>query len=61
VKKLAEHSNSYKRTHLIGVTYCSEVYTLLSWWKAWHYSGRYGAGEVAESSTSQSIGSRKRE
>jgi hypothetical protein len=34
---------------------------LRSWSEAWWYTGRHGAGEVAESSTSGSIGSSKRQ
>jgi hypothetical protein len=34
---------------------------LSSWWEAWQHEGRHGAGERAESSTSESAGSRKRE
>lgn len=37
----------------------SEVYPLSSWWEAWQCTGRHGAGEIAESSTSGSAGNRE--
>jgi hypothetical protein len=38
----------------LGLAYSfrGSVSPLSSWWKAWQCSGRHGAGEVAESSTS---------
>ena len=59
VKRHHDHSNSYKRKHLIGACLQFTRFRQLSLSQgAW---SRPGIGEVAESSTSGSTGSRKRE
>jgi hypothetical protein len=58
VERNHDHSNSYKRKHLIGVSLQFQRFSpLSSWWEAWWYAGRHDAGEGAESSTSVSVGS----
>ena len=53
-------SNSYKEKYLVGIhLYIVQRFSPLSWQEAWWHTGRHGAGEVAESSTSGSAGSRK--
>ena len=38
--------SSYKRKHLIGAGLEFQRFSpLLSWWEAWQYPGRHGAGE----------------
>jgi hypothetical protein len=51
-----------KRKHLTGVYLQFQRFSPLSSWQGalWH-AGRHGAGEVAETSTFGSTGSRKRE
>jgi hypothetical protein len=62
VKRHHEYDNSYKRKHLIGAGLQFERFCPLStWWEVWQHADRHGAGEVAESFTSESTGSRKRE
>ena len=39
------HSNSYKGKHLIWADILFQWFSpLLSWWQAWGYAGRHGAG-----------------
>jgi len=41
-----EHSNSYKRKHLIGAVLQFQRFSPLSpWQEAWQHAGRYGAQE----------------
>jgi hypothetical protein len=62
VRRHHGHSNSYKRKHLIGAAIRFQRFSWLSpQWEAWQYSGRYVAGAVADSSTSGSASSRKRD
>ena len=62
VKRLHDHNNSYKGKHLIGAGLQLQRFSpLSSWQEAWQRAGRHGAGEGAQSSTSGSAGSRKRE
>jgi hypothetical protein len=62
VKKYCDHSHSYKGKNLIraGLQF-QRFSSLSSWWEAWWHAGTHGAGEVAESSTSGSADSRKKE
>ena len=61
VRRHHDHGNSYKEKHLTGTGLQFQRFSpLSSWQEAWQYSDRH-AGEVAESSTSGSTGSRKRE
>jgi hypothetical protein len=46
-----DHSNCYKGKHLIGTDLEFPRFGPLSCGEAWWYSGRYGAGERAVSST----------
>ena len=49
-----------KREHLIGAGLQFQRFSPLSSWQgAWWHAGRHGAGELTESSTSASEGSRK--
>lgn len=61
VQRLHDHGNCYKGKHfiwglLIGQRFCS----LSACQGAWGHTDRHGAGGGAESSTSGSVGSRKR-
>jgi hypothetical protein len=60
MKRHHDHSNSYKGKHLIwtGLQFRCLIHYLSSWQKAWQHAGIHSAGEVAESFTSWSIGSR---
>lgn len=50
-----------KRKALTGADLRVQSFSpLSSWWRAWWYTGRHGAGERAESSTSELADSRKR-
>ena len=50
------------RRYLIGAGLMFQrFHALSSWWGAWRHTGRHGAREIGESSTSGSTGSRKRE
>jgi hypothetical protein len=61
MQRLHDHSNSHKGNRLIGAGLPLQSFRpSSSWWGAWRHTGRHGAGEVAESSTSWSTGSRKR-
>jgi len=54
--------NSYKMKHLTGAGLQFQRFGPLSLWQeGWLHTGRHGAGDVAESSTCRSPGSRKRE
>jgi hypothetical protein len=61
VKRHHDHSNSYKRKHLIeaGLQFqrFSPFFFIV---KTWWYAGRHGAEEGAESSIFRSSGSKKR-
>ena len=61
-KRHHDHGNSYKGKHLIeaGLEF-QRVSPLSSWQESWQHTGRHGAGEIAESSTSEFIGSRNKE
>jgi hypothetical protein len=51
-----EHNNSLKRKRLTGACLQFQRLSLLSSWPAaWWLMGRYGAGEVDESSTSRNL------
>ena len=50
-----------EREHLLGLAYSSEVYSIVLMAGSRWRSSRHGTGEGAESSTSGSAGSRKRE
>jgi len=61
-KRYYNHSNSYKGKHLTGAGLQAQRLILLSLWsEAWWHTGRHSTREVAESSTSGSAGSKKRE
>ena len=60
-EKTHDHGNSCKLKYLIGTGLQFQRFSpLSSWQKAWWHTGRHGAGEGTESSTSRSTGSRKR-
>ena len=55
VRRHGEHKNSYEREQLIRVCLQFQMLSLfLSWWGAWRHTGRHGAEEEVESSTSES-------
>jgi hypothetical protein len=59
---MADQGNSYKGKRLIGAgLQFQRLNPLLSWWEAWQRVGRQSVGEEAESFTSPSTGSRKRQ
>ena len=58
VERCHDHINSYKEKHLIGAVLQFQRFSPLS---TWQHASRPGAGEEAETSTSGSASSRKRE
>ena len=62
VKRHHDYGNSYKGKHLIeaGLQF-QRVSPLLSWQESWQHMGRHGAGQIAESSTSEFVDSRNKE
>jgi hypothetical protein len=62
VKTHHYHSSSYTEKHPSGAGLQFQGLSPSPLWQeAWWHTGRHGVGEVAESSTSGSAGSRKRE
>ena len=62
VKRHHDHGNFFNRKHLIGAGLQFQRFSPLPLWQgAWQHTGRHGAGEIAESSTSRFIGRGKRE
>ena len=59
MKKHHDHSNSYKGKHLIGADL--QRFSPLLLREAWQHAGRHYAGEVAESSVSESASSMKKQ
>ena len=61
VKRHHDHSHSYKGSFTRTGLKFQRLSPLSSWWEAWWHTGRRGAGEGAECSTSGLAGIKKRE